>query len=118
MPTKTKKKAAPKKVTKVTRESKKKSQKTEKMALICAHNDECFWTTDGKVLANLVELRDTLDSMAEEVFTYHVNKEKNDFADWVESVLQDAELAAALRKAKKASTAKTVVVRRLKIYEA
>ena len=55
--------------------------------------------------------------MADEVFKFHVNKEKNDFANWIEDILGDKDLAKAIRKSKKPKTAKTVVVRRLKIYD-
>lgn len=87
-----------------------------KKDLVSAPSEQCFWTTDGRVLANLVELRDALKGMSEAVFAHHVAKGKNDFADWIEHVLQDAELAAVLRKSKKPNTAREVVVSRLRIY--
>lgn len=104
------KSASPKK--KVKTKAKAKTQK----ALVCANGEQCFWVSDGKVLSNLVELKEAFDRMEENVFKYHVTKEKNDFANWVESVLDDSELAQALRKAKKPKTARTVVVRRLQLY--
>lgn len=98
-----------------TKGSAKKAQK--KKALICANGEQCFWTTDGEILSNLVELRDALERMSTEVFSYHVTKDKNDFADWIGEVLADHELAKSIRTAKKPSTARTVVVRRLKLYQ-
>ena len=98
--------------------SRKTGRKTaEKAVLVCAHENECFWATDGTVIANLLELRDALSHMADEVYKYHVTKEKNDFATWVEVVLGDSVLAHALRKSRKPSSAKTVVVRRLTYYD-
>lgn len=94
----------------------KKTGGKEKHALVCAPGEQCFWLTDGRVLANLVELRDALASMSDDVFTYHVTKERNDFADWIDQVLLDPELASAFRKSKKANTARDVVVSRLRIY--
>lgn len=97
--------------------AKKASPKSKtKPELVCAPGEQCFWTTDGRVLSNLVELRDALESMTDDVFAYHVSKERNDFADWIEQVLEDAELAAAFRKSKKLNTAHDVVVTRLRIY--
>ena len=87
-----------------------------KQVLVCAPGEQCFWTTDGRILSNLLELRDALESMTDDVFAYHVSKERNDFADWIEHVLGDAELAAAFRKSKKVNTAHDVVVTRLRIY--
>lgn len=87
-----------------------------KKALVHAESEQAFWTTDGRTLSNLLELRDALASMTDEVFAYHVSKERNDFADWIEHVLQDGELARAFRKSKKSNTAREVVVTRLRTY--
>ena len=106
------KKAAKKTTAKPTSKKKVKSVK----ALVCAPDDKCFWTTDGQVLQNLEELKLAFGSMDDEVFLHHVNKEKNDFADWVEQVLGDPECAAALRKSKKPVTAQSVVIRCLRYY--
>lgn len=90
--------------------------KDTKHALVCANGEQCFWTTDGKIISNIVELSDALETMTGDVFTHHVTKEKNDFANWIESVLNDRELAKNLRTAKKPNTARAIIVRRLKVY--
>lgn len=100
----------------VAKRTSKKSTEGEKRVLVCAKKDECFWTTDGKIIANLVELRDALATMADDVFRYHVTRDRNDFAAWIEHVLQDPELASSIQSAKKPATARTLVVRRLKVY--
>ncbi len=104
------KKAVTKKVV-----TKKASGKQAKL-LVCAPDDKCFWTTDGKILKNLDELQMAFGTMGEEVFLHHVNQEKNDFADWVEQVLEDRACASALRKSKEPATAKAVVVKHLRTY--
>ncbi len=91
--------------------------KASKRALVCANGEQCFWTTDGKIIANLVELRDTLAGMSGDVFTHHVTKQKNDFAEWIGSVLEDPELAKNIRGAQKPHTARLVVVQRLREYD-
>ncbi len=91
--------------------------KNEKRVLVCASGDQCFWTTDGKIIANLVELRDIFEAMTDEVFAHHVSKSKNDFADWTHYVLGDIDLAKKIRGAKKPSTARTAVVAHLKLYD-
>ncbi len=107
--------------TKTTASSAKRSAprvraKAGKHTLVCAQGEQCFWTTDGKVLSNVAELCDALASMSDEVFLHHANADKNDFANWVEAVLEDRDLAKSLRSAKKATTAHTAVARRLKSY--
>lgn len=95
----------------------KQNHKKSKRVLVSAEGPQCFWATNGVIISNLVELRDALDTMAADVFAHHVTEKKNDFADWIEYVLGDTELAAKLRGALKASKAKTIVVGRLKIYD-
>ena len=101
-----KKKAAPK----------KSVSKKQVRALVCAPGEKCFWTTDGKVLEDLNQLQIAFGSMGDEVFLHHVTKEKNDFADWVEHVLEDASCAIDLRRSKKPASARTVVIRHLRSY--
>lgn len=94
----------------------RKTSGKKKASLVHAVGPECFWVMNGEILSNLLELRDALDHMTEDVFKYHVAKGRNDFADWVASVLKDRELGAALKKSRKPSTARIVIVRRLKAY--
>ena len=97
--------------------SKSSATKSGKKTLVHASGDQCFWANDGKIITNIVELRDALSKMDEVVFVHHVTKNKNDFADWVHHVLQDAELAVSIRSAKKPHTARLAVVRRLREYD-
>lgn len=107
------KKVTPKKVEKA---APKKSSGKEKRQLVRASGEYCFWTNDGNVVSNLSELADVLGSMNSGAFAHHVTKDRNDFADWIEGVLLDAELAKSIRSAKKPDAAQAIVVRRLKIY--
>ena len=118
-----KKKVAKKSVKKVSKKVAKKSTKkavntkeSEKKLLVCADEYHCFWTADGYIIADLQQLALALSQMSEKTFLHHVTKEKNDFANWVETVLLDEECAAALRRSKKPNTAHKVVIRHLKFY--
>lgn len=94
--------------------SAKKLEPTKARALVCSSDDTCFWTTDGRVLEHLADLEVAFGSMDESVFLYHANKEKNDFSDWVEHVLEDAALAASLRRCRKPKSAQQAVKKHLK----
>ncbi len=72
-----------------------------------------FWCNDGRVLRNLLELKDALTTMSDETYTYHVNAEKNDFANWVKDIIGDTRLANDLRKARSREEAARIVARRL-----
>lgn len=92
------------------------SKKANFKALVCAVDGECFWSRDGQILQNLSDLSLAIGSMDDEIFLHHVSSEKNDFADWVEHVLQDSVCAEALRKAKKKAQAEKVVQLHLRKY--
>lgn len=88
----------------------------EKKQLVFAENNNSFWVSDGQILNNLCALHQALAEMEADIFAHHVNKEKNDFADWVEKVLFDIDCANSLRKSKTPTSAHKVVVKYLKTY--
>lgn len=100
--------------TKSTQKAAANHTNTKTRALVCASAEQCFWTTDGRVLAHLEDLELAFGSMDESVFLYHANQAKNDFSDWVEHVLEDAALAASLRRSRKPHTAQKLVRKHLR----
>lgn len=108
--------AAPKKVA-VKKNEKKVTTSDTKKELVYASDALSFWLHDGQVLNSLLALRDALAKMEKEIFSHHVTKDKNDFADWVDKVLGDTSCAVLLRKAKTTKGAHTAVVTSLKIYK-
>lgn len=85
--------------------------------LVCAPSEHCFWTNDGSILTDLIDLEAALKTMGLDVYGHHVTTDKNDFADWVEFVLSDPDCAAAVRKARKPHTARAVIAKHLKLYK-
>jgi hypothetical protein len=112
------KKVAKKAVKKTIKKTAKKTTKkaSSKKELVYADGSTAFWVTNGQVLDSLVALRDALDAMEKAVYEYHAGGAHNDFANWVDAVLADAKCAKDLEKAKTAKSAKTVVVKHLKVY--
>jgi hypothetical protein len=94
-----------------------RASKKQKRILARAEGPQCFWVTDGTIIADLVELSAALKTMERDVFAHHVNAERNDFADWVEWVLGDSELAEMSRTLQTPKALHTAVIRRLKIYD-
>jgi hypothetical protein len=111
-------KKAPIEKAKSTKTVAKKSvvKKAEFKAMVCAVDGECFWTRDGRILQNLQDLHLAFGSMDEEIFLHHANTEKNDFADWVEHVLEDLDVAVELRTAKERTEAEKMLATHLKSY--
>jgi len=60
--------------------------------------NEYFILATGAPLKNIKELVDALDYMDQGVFEYHVNSEKNDFAEWIRWSLNEQELADTIRE--------------------
>lgn len=104
------KKAPVKKVSKVVKKA------AGKKPLVFADSTHAFWVSDGQILNSLTALEQALTSMSTVVFGHHVNKDKHDFADWVDVVLCDRICATDLRKAKTPKAAKLVVGKHLKSY--
>jgi hypothetical protein len=69
-----------------------------KKEMMNVEGEMCFWVNNGPVLKNMNELYDALKNMDQNIFDYHVNSEKNDFAKWVDEALHDADLAKKLLK--------------------
>ncbi len=75
-----------------------------------------FWVNHGPPVKDLFELFNILSVINEEQFRHHVNEFKNDFAEWVEYVLEDKETAGKIKKTKTASAMAKVVGNSLKGY--
>jgi len=58
-----------------------------------------FFLKDGRKLKSLHELINAFDEMSDEVFHYHVNEEKNDFANWINDVMDEKKLASEIKNA-------------------
>ncbi len=62
--------------------------------------ENVFWLCTGVTLKNIEELKKALKTMEDGVFNYHVNAEKNDFANWIKDIFKDIKLAERLQKVK------------------
>jgi hypothetical protein len=63
-----------------------------------------FWLCINMELRSLPELALAVESIDDDVFRYHVNKDKNDFEAWIRDVLQDKELAREIARVKTKET--------------
>ncbi len=93
-----------------------KSGKAAKKALSEVYDHLCFFLNDGRVLKSLKDLGKALKQMPSDVYKHHVNKHKNDFANWVNDVFGDDKLAKELKNFPKTKTAK-IIAKRIKELE-
>lgn len=57
---------------------------------------KAFWLRNGQMIVNLKELLDVVSGITDADFEYHVNREKNDFVNWIENVLEEKDLSKKL----------------------
>jgi hypothetical protein len=72
-----------------------------------------FKMKTGEEIKNLHELLKTLKDMVQENFLYHVNNEKNDFAEWIRHSIGDTELADKLITIKDLESTKNIIEDRI-----
>lgn len=73
-----------------------------------------FYLKEGGVLRDMSDMLNAFRSMNDEVFSYHVNAEKNDFSNWTKDILKDTVLAKRLVNAKTKEKMMIAIERRLK----
>jgi len=76
-----------------------------------------FRCCDGSVFWNLRDLARAVSSMKEDVFTFHVNDQKNDFANWIADVIGDRTLARQLWQTKNPATTMQRLAERVAFLE-
>ena len=59
-----------------------------------------FYLNNGKKLKNIAELMESLKYMDQDLFSFHVNKQNNDFANWIRDVFGEKELARRISLAR------------------
>ena len=92
--------------------AKKLNPKEAKRILGHVPGESVFWLNDGRSLGTLKDLSKVIGRMKKDVFEHHVNKEKNDFSNWIHDIIKDNKLASDLKKLKtKAGMAKKIKAR-------
>ncbi len=65
-----------------------------------AYGDKRFFVSDGQILSKISDIPTALNTMNDETFSYHVNDERNDFANWISSVFLNGDLSRKIVKLK------------------
>ena len=60
--------------------------------------EKAFFCSNGDTYYTVNQLLSALKNMDSNTYNYHVNSEKNDFANWVSDVFNKKQLAIKLRR--------------------
>ncbi|MGA2330968.1 MAG: hypothetical protein ABSG75_04340 [Syntrophales bacterium] len=63
-----------------------------------------FYFQNGRTADTVRSLIKVLETLDEDTFKYHCNKDKNDFFNWLSTGLNDAKAAAAIKTVKTRKT--------------
>jgi len=63
-----------------------------------------FWLCTNENLRTLADVSEALSKANDDVFRYHVNRDKNDFEAWIRDVVRDKDLAREIARVKTRET--------------
>ena len=75
--------------------------------------DKYFYLCNGKVIKNIKELTKAIKNMPEDVFYFHVDEGKNDFANWIIDIMEKKKLGEDIIKAKEKDKTELLLLRYL-----
>lgn len=73
-----------------------------------------FYVCNGSIIKNKEELLECLKKIEVQEFLHHVNKEKNDFSNWINDILDDKKLAQKIKKLKTRKSIEKAVAESIK----
>ncbi len=78
------------------------------------NKEYAFILQDGRRLNSIAELKASLADMDDNIFSHHVNDQKNDFSNWIKDIHNDDKLASMLEDAKNNLEAANAINSRIK----
>ena len=73
--------------------------------------EKYFRLCNGKTIKDLKELAISFETMPFEVFTHHVNHERNDFSKWILDIFGEKDLSTEMNLVHNSKDAEIVVLR-------
>jgi len=80
--------------------------------------EHVFWSCYGRLINSMRELKEALEEMLDDAYTYHARQEKNDFSEWMRYVVGDQKLARDLEKSQNRTQAANKVAERIDFLSA
>jgi hypothetical protein len=72
-----------------------------------------FVFVSGQKIKNVKELADTLEMIDEQHYKHHANEYKNDFANWINNVFEEFDLAEKVKTAKDKNHARLIIYKHI-----
>jgi hypothetical protein len=72
-----------------------------------------FIQKDGTPIRNVLELSNAMEIMSTEIYTHHVNEQRNDFSNWVRDVMDDRILSKQIQEAKDKTQTQVTILKHL-----
>jgi len=72
-----------------------------------------FVLVTGEKLRNIKELADTLERIDENHYKHHVNETRNDFANWINDIFEEFDLAEKIKTAKNKEHARLIIYKHI-----
>jgi hypothetical protein len=63
-------------------------------------SEKYFMLPDGRAIKDYAELAKVIETLPDELYFFHANDQKNDFASWIMDVFHEEDLAENIRSAK------------------
>ena len=80
-------------------------------------DDEAFWLCNNQTVHSLHELAEMLPELDDTTFRYHIQRDRNDFEDWIKNVIGDRELAREIARVKTKQTLAKKITARVRSIE-
>jgi predicted metal-dependent HD superfamily phosphohydrolase len=80
--------------------------------------EKAFYCHEDGYFQNLQQLLAGLENLPDDIYSYHVNPDNNDFANWIRDVIGDTKLARDMIKAPDRAAAVKAVSSRVKYLSA
>ncbi len=91
----------------------KKESSQKKVVKKVINPENYFFMHDGRVLKEIIELAEILETIDNEVFYHHVNESKNDFSNWIRDIFENHELSQEIFAVREPRQMQVIILKHL-----
>ena len=72
-----------------------------------------FYLRDGRVLKDMIDLTECLETINNDIFCHHVNDSKNDFSNWIRDIFEKKDLAEEIMQIREPRQIQVIILKHL-----